>query len=407
MRSDIGKDISDWEEKTLGDIITFQRGHDLPKTKFKGGQYPIIGSNGIIGYHNEFTTKENGITIGRSGSIGNPFFHRKRFWAHNTTLYVKEFHNSDPKFVYYFLTQLNFQSLNSGSAVPSLNRNYIHPFPIRVPNLSEQKKIAKILSCIDSKIGNLQQQNQTLEKIAQTLFKQWFIDFNFPDENGKPYKDNGGEMVGSELGEIPQGWNTRKILDLVTVTDFVANGSFKSLKENVTTYDAENFAMYVRLVDYNKGFTTNLKYVDNFSYNFLKKSKLHGDEVIISNIGANAGTVFRPPSWLNIPMTLGSNSIMFFSKDYTEYLYHYLFTNIGKHTLHSIIGGSAQPKFNKTDFRNIELIIPEDGLVLKFNKIAIHIRDKIFNNNGQIQTLTNTRDTMLPKLMSGQIRVSD
>lgn len=121
--------MSDWEKKTLGDIVTFQRGHDLPKSKFKDGKYPIIGSNGVIGYHKKYTTEGRGITIGRSGSIGNPMFHENKFWAHNTTLYVKKFQNSDPKFVYYFLKRLNFKNLNSGSAVPSLNRNYIHPCP--------------------------------------------------------------------------------------------------------------------------------------------------------------------------------------------------------------------------------------------------------------------------------------
>ena len=96
--------MSEWKETILGEIVTFQRGHDLPKSKFVEGPYPIIGSNGIIGYHNEYTTEANGITIGRSGNIGNPFFIETKFWAHNTTLYVKKFHNSDPKFVYYLLT---------------------------------------------------------------------------------------------------------------------------------------------------------------------------------------------------------------------------------------------------------------------------------------------------------------
>ncbi len=117
--------MSEWREATLGEIVTFQRGHDLPKTKFKDGPYPILGSNGIIGYHDEFTTESPGITIGRSGNIGNPFFIDTNFWAHNTTLYVRKFHDSYPKFVYYFLKTLNFQNLNSGSAVPSLNRNWL------------------------------------------------------------------------------------------------------------------------------------------------------------------------------------------------------------------------------------------------------------------------------------------
>jgi type I restriction enzyme S subunit len=198
--------MSEWKETTLGQLVTFQRGHDLSQTQFEEGKYPIIGSNGIIGYHNKFTTRKNGITIGRSGNIGSPFYIEEDFWAHNTTLYVKEFHNSYPKFVYYLLKTFNFQNFNSGSAVPSLNRNYIHPYPVYVPDYDEQVKIAAVLSCLDRKISNLRQQNETLERIAQTLFKHWFVDFEFPNEDGKPYRSSGGEMVRSELGEIPAGW---------------------------------------------------------------------------------------------------------------------------------------------------------------------------------------------------------
>ncbi|MEB3282120.1 MAG: restriction endonuclease subunit S [Lyngbya sp.] len=205
--------MSEWKEKTLGEVVTFQRGHDLPQTQFNGGQYPIVGSNGIIGYHDQYTTEENGITIGRSGNIGNPFFIESKFWAHNTTLYVKKFHDSYPKFVYYLLKTISFQNLNSGSAVPSLNRNYIHPFPVTIPDYEEQKQIAAVLTSLDNKIENLRQQNQTLEQIAQTLFKHWFIDFEFPNDNGEPYKSSGGEMIPSELGDIPAGWRVGKLSD--------------------------------------------------------------------------------------------------------------------------------------------------------------------------------------------------
>lgn len=199
--------MSEWKETTLGQLVTFQRGHDLSQTQFEEGKYPIIGSNGIIGYHNKFTTRKNGITIGRSGNIGSPFYIEEDFWAHNTTLYVKEFHNSYPKFVYYLLKTFNFQNFNSGSAVPSLNRNYIHPYPVYVPDYDEQVKIAAVLSCLDRKISNLRQQNETLERIAQTIFKHWFVDFEFPSEDGKPYRSSGEEMVRSELGKIPAGWH--------------------------------------------------------------------------------------------------------------------------------------------------------------------------------------------------------
>ena len=204
--------MSDWKETTLGEIVTFQRGHDLPQTEFEGGEYPIISSYGILGYHNKYTTLKDGVTIGRSGnSIGKPFYVESNFWAHNTTLYVKKFHNSYPKFVFYLLQTINFKALDSGSAVPSLNRNYIHPLPLSIPEYEEQKQIADVLSCLDAKIENLRRQNETLEQIAQTLFKHWFIDFEFPNADGKPYKSFGGAMFDSELGDIPEGWKVGRL----------------------------------------------------------------------------------------------------------------------------------------------------------------------------------------------------
>jgi type I restriction enzyme, S subunit len=222
--------MNEWKETTLGDVVTFQRGHDLTQTEFEGGEYPIISSYGILGYHNKCTTPKDCVTIGRSGnSIGKPFYVESDFWAHNTVLYVKKFHDSYPKFVYYLLKTINFKALDSGSAVPSLNRNYIHPLSILVPvSIEEQKKVADILSCLDAKIDNLRRQNETLEEIARSIFKHWFIDFEFPNPDGKPYKSSGGVMVRSDLGDIPEGWRVGKLGELTkTITKGTTPTTFK------------------------------------------------------------------------------------------------------------------------------------------------------------------------------------
>ena len=143
----------EWIECTLGDILTFQRGHDLPKSQMMNGDIPVVGSNGIIGYHNAFTTAAPSITIGRSGNVGNPFIVYGKTWSHNTTLYIKEFKNSDPVFVYYFLKTLDLANYAGGSAVPTLNRNHIHSLPIRVPKeKADQHSIGLILKLLDDKI---------------------------------------------------------------------------------------------------------------------------------------------------------------------------------------------------------------------------------------------------------------
>ena len=163
--------MGEWKECKLGDAITLQRGHDLPRRKMIEGNIPVAGSNGIIGYHNQSTTKAPGITIGRSGNLGNAFLYKDDFWAHNTTLYVKDFKGNYEIFIYYFLKSFDFKQFNVGSAVPTLNRNHIHPLDILLPLLTEQKAIASVLSSLDDKIDLLHRQNKTLEAMAETLFR--------------------------------------------------------------------------------------------------------------------------------------------------------------------------------------------------------------------------------------------
>ena len=167
--------MSEWKECKLGDVLVFQRGHDLPKQKWLK-ELSCSRFNGIIGFHSKYTTKGPGITIGRSGNIGTPHFYRTDFWAHNTVLYVKDFKGNSELFLFYFLKTIDFKQFNTGSAVPSLNRNHIHELSVYLPPLSEQKSIASVLSNLDDKIDLLHRQNTTLEKMAETLFRQWFVE---------------------------------------------------------------------------------------------------------------------------------------------------------------------------------------------------------------------------------------
>ena len=142
-----------WINCTLGDLVTFQRGYDLQKSKMNVGIYPVVGSNGIIGYHNEYTTESPSITVGRSGNVGKPFIYYGRSWSHNTSLYIKDFKGNDPIFIYYYLQTMNLANYAGGSAVPTLNRNHIHTLKVFVPiDVSVQRKIAEILKSIDDKI---------------------------------------------------------------------------------------------------------------------------------------------------------------------------------------------------------------------------------------------------------------
>lgn len=169
------------------------------------------------------------------------------------------------------------------------------------------------------------------------------------------------------------------------VTDYVANGSFKSLKDNVN-YVENGYAALIRLVDYRNNFKNSLQYIDKKSYDFLLKTKLYGGEIVISNVGANAGTIFRVPK-LGIPMSLGPNTITINTSEKitNDYYYYYFQSHNGQNLIHSIISGSAQPKFNKTDFKNLSVPYPS----IKEQKETVDILnalDKKIELNSKINT---------------------
>ena len=185
----------------LGEILELQRGYDLPSSQQKAGNVLVAGSNGIIGYHNEIRSNHPCITVGRSGSVGKVHYYEQPTWAHNTALFVKDFKGNNPQYLYYFLKNLHLDEMfvKGSSVVPSLDRKVVHS--LVVPFHKEvvcQKRIALVLSNIDRKIELNRAINQNLEAMAKQLYDYWFVQFDFPNEEGKPYKSSGGEMVWNE-----------------------------------------------------------------------------------------------------------------------------------------------------------------------------------------------------------------
>ena len=192
-------------------------------------------------------------------------------------------------------------------------------------------------------------------------------------QSGMSYKD-------TPFGKIPENWGVVPISEVTEfVTDYVANGSFASLAENVTYKDTEDAAVLIRLVDYNNDFKGNFVFIDEHAYEFLGKSKLYGDEIIISNVGANVGTVFRCPH-LPYKMSLAPNAIMVKFKASDDFYYFWLRSHAGQHSLHSIVTGSAQPKFNKTNFRDMLVPVPPRDQMDKIVSILQPLEAKIEHN---------------------------
>lgn len=198
----------------------------------------------------------------------------------------------------------------------------------------------------------------------------------------------------SDLTKYPSNWRFDTIENYSEkLTDYVANGSFASLKENVKYMENEGCALLIRLTDYNNGFKGPFVYLDEVGYEFLKKTKLCGGELIISNVGANVGTVFKAPK-INKKMSLGPNAITLKTKGNDDFYYYWFKSRIGQSEIQSILSGSAQPKFNKTSFKKIVIPIPplsEQNKIANFLMnfdIAIENNEKIVNNLEQLaQTL--------------------
>ena len=256
--------------------------------------------------------------------------------------------------------------------VPSDVFDYLY---IKLPDYEESIAIGKFLSFLDSKIDLLRKQNQTLENIAQTLFKRWFVDFEFPDEKGQPYKSSGGKMVASELGEIPVGWKVG------TLGDIVEFKYGKALKEE----DRLNGSYPVI------GSNGIVGYHDNYL--------VKGPGIVTGRKGTIGKLI-----WVNDNFTPIDTTFYIKDKLNLNNLFYYYFL-LKYQGLNRITSDSAVPGLNRNLAHSNELGIPSKNIILLFNKICTPIFKMSQNNSKQIQTLTKTRDTLLPKLMSGQIRV--
>lgn len=397
---------SGWKNCTLGELVTFQRGHDLTTNNVIEGQYPVVGSSGIIAYHNKYTTQAPCITIGRSGnSVGKCYYCNYNCWAHNTTLYIKEYINTDPQFIYYYLETLNLQHYAGGSAVPTLNRNHIHPISVCVPSeIEEQKQIASIFSTIDEKVETNNVINKKLEEMAQAIFKQWFVDFEFPNEDGEPYKSSGGDMVESEMGMIPKGWEI-KVLGNVLNTIEAGNrpkGGAGNLTEGIPSIGAENIIGLGRY-DYSKE-----KFVTEEYFKNMKKGIVESEDVLLYKDGAQLGrkTMFMD-GYPHKHCCINSHVFILRTDGLISqnYLYFWLDQECMTQNIINLNANSAQPGINQVQVKSLKILVPNKSIINKFDIVVVSLLKKIFANCNTNNNLSKLRDNLLPKLMSGEIRV--
>lgn len=351
---------------SLGELITFQRGHDLPKTSMIPGEYPVVGSNGIIGYHNEFTTESPSISVGRSGNVGNPFIYYGRTWSHNTSLYVKEFKNCDPVFMYYLLKTLDLGNYAGGSAVPTLNRNHIHSLSVVVPaDIEDQKRIACVLRMMDEKVELNQKINDNLAETLQCIFQQRFSCFEQGVEHGI-------------LADICDYSKDRVAVSFLTVSKYYSTENM--LPGKAGAVDASSLPSIAQ--------TTKCKVGD----------------VLISNIRPYFKKIVYCQSDCGC-----STDVLCFSPKSSE-LSAYLFSTLyADHFFDFMVAGSKgtkMPRGDKQQIMTYPICIPSEAELEEFNELAQPILSQIECNRLENISLAALRDGLLPKLMSGEIDVS-
>ena len=396
----------DWIVVELKEASLIQTGKGTKR--LESGQYEIIGANGLIGYSNEFIEEGEFVYTGRVGTIGlTNFYSGKPVWISDNVLYIKRKGITPIKLIYYALKRIDYSYLNVGSTQPLIKQSDLKKLKIALPKDSkEQKAIAKILSDLDEKIEVNRKMNEILEEIGQTLFKKWFVDFEFPNEKGKPYKLSGGEMVESELGEIPEGWEVKELQGFLDVQKGLSyKGKFLVDEGGLPMANLGTFKPL-------KGFKPGgIKFYngDHKERHLVKQ----GDMLIANTDITQKRDVLGSP--VIIPKNIGSNEVLFTHHTFAVrfknnslpklFVYYLLQTSEYRDRARGFAIGTTVLALPKEAILELPFAFANEKLYDDFNKIVSPFFERMEINNEQIESLEQIRDRLLPKLMTGKIRV--
>lgn len=391
-----------WRKVKLGEILNFYNGKKKIDTNYDG-KYNIYGASGIIGKSTEYLFEGESIILGRVGAYcGITFYEKDKIWSTDNTIVAKtKTKANNLKYFYYLLKYLNLNKRASGSAQPLINQKLLSNIEVEIPALFTQKKIVSILSLLDEKIELNRKINQNLEETAQTLFKRWFIDFEFPNEEGKPYKSSGGKMIESELGEIPEGWRIGRLGELIKIQNGYAFKSKDFLnKGNIGIIKIKNISN--KIIDIlNTDFISNdiCKEVED-------KYLVKNGDILIAMTGAEIGKIgIVPQSNKQLYLNQRVGKIVEAMNGGKEYSYFHLNQKKYQELIFLKSSGSAQPNISASEIENIEIIFPSLDLLNKFKDLTTENFLKIVYNLGEINCLLKVRDYLLPRLLSGEISV--
>jgi type I restriction enzyme, S subunit len=387
--------MSKVKAKRLGDLINLKRGYDLPENRRLPGPYPVISSAGISGYHNEFKVEGEGVVTGRYGTLGEMYFVDGKYWPHNTALYVTTFKGNEPKYIYYLLSCLGRIRTSDKSAVPGVNRNELHE--MEVPFFEDkalQKKIAAVLSALDAKIDCNNRINAELEAMAKTLYDYWFVQFDFPDANGKPYKSSGGKMVYNSTlkREIPVGWEVWSLKKLVEV-----------VKGNVSPSDIDASTPYVGLEHIGRKTIVLPDWATSDSAN-SDKTAFKKNDILFGKIRPYFHKVAAAP----FDGITSTDTIILRPKK-KSYLGLALETVFSDEFIESATQSSTGSKMPRADWsvlQHYKIPVPKTDLLEAYQSVFEEVLKKIYLSSTENKKLIGLRDWLLPMLMNGQVSVS-
>lgn len=364
--------MENWKSGELGDFITLKRGFDLPQQKRETGRVPVFSSSGITGVHSQAMVKAPGVITGRYGTIGEVFFSAEDFWPLNTTLFVEDFHGNDEKFIYYFLKTVPWSKFTAASAVPGINRNTVHKETVRLPKLQAQKKIAAALSLLDEKIKTNSKINDNLEQQLFSLYENM-------------------AMTSPCLKEYT----------LSNLCDF-QEGYVNPPQTHPEYFDGE--VKWLRAVDINESFIIETsRTLTKAGFESAKKSALLFEPSTIAI--SKSGTIGR--LGIIADYMCGNRAVINIAPHDTNMLaFIYCFLKSKQRKFPDMAVGSVQKNLYVSLLEPLSVSIPDNESLTAFNAVGASILGMIHNNCVENKNLANLRDTILPKLMSGEIDVS-
>ena len=395
----------------LGEVLDFANGKTSPE-RSNNGRWPVYGSNGIIGTADATNSIADTIVIGRVGSYcGSVYLSATQCWVTDNAIRGNPKGNNSAVFLFYLLKHLNLNNWRSGSGQPLLNQSILNSIDVYIPEPPEQQEIGTFLSCIDDRIALLRETNATLEAIAQALFKSWFVDFDPVHA-----RTRGEEPVGlssevaalfpdsfeeSELGMVPKGW---KIGTLASVANFQNGYAFKSKDWRETGHPV------VKIGDVKPGIIdfSGCSYIAPETTEGLSRFKLRRGDLLVGMTGYVGETGLVPyveqHAYLNqrvgrIATKSGLIELGF--------VYCLVRNSAFKGYAEARSHGSAQANVSGAVLLDYPVVTPTQSILDRFNGSVGVLLERILSNHEQAQTLATLRDTLLPRLISGQLRLPE